>query len=177
MVDLMDIYHVRVRRDPEDARFWLATVDGLDTLHPSARSLSTLRKHVLDVIVLAAELPDDADPDIDWTYETGDDETDAALLALRTRRASLEQELAQVTAKTEEYARDLVLRRHMPVREAAALLGISPARVGQLTSTPTSRRAAVNVPMSTSSIRAAAAAQSRSPKSTTAVVPNRGANR
>ncbi len=136
----MDRYRVRVRRDPDDRRFWLATIEGLDTLDPSARSLATLRRHVREVIVLAADLPDNAEPTIDWVYETGDAEADANLRDLRLERERLDAELARLAASTEEFARHLVLVEQYPVREAAILLGISSARVGQLTSSASSRK-------------------------------------
>jgi hypothetical protein len=70
----MQSYHVIVRRDPEDARFWLADVDGLDGAHTSSRSLATLDRYVREVIILAADLPDEAEDDLqlEWTYQTGD---------------------------------------------------------------------------------------------------------
>lgn len=57
----MSTYRVVVRRDPEDARFWLANVDGLPGAHTSSRSLATLDRYIREVIVLAADLPDDSE--------------------------------------------------------------------------------------------------------------------
>jgi hypothetical protein len=72
MADLMSTYRVHVYRDPEDARFWLADVEGLAGAHTSSRSLATLYQYVREVIVLAADLPDEAEDDLvlEWHYRT-----------------------------------------------------------------------------------------------------------
>jgi hypothetical protein len=142
MVDLMHTYRARVRRDPEDQRFWLATVQDLDATEPSARSLATLHERVRDVIILAADLPDDAQFDIEWEYVTGDAGIDGQLSKLRSGRRQLAELETQITAGTAEAAKRLVLVDGISVREAAVLLGVSPARIGQLTNTAQRRRTA-----------------------------------
>lgn len=130
-------YRVMVRRDPEDARFWLADVDGLPGAHASSRSLATLDRYVRDVIVLAANLPDEADQDLglEWVYHTGDQEVDAETERLRRRRAEIEAEERELAEQTSTLAQRLVCERRFSIREAAALLGISPARIDQLVRT------------------------------------------
>src|SRR5690606_14314815 len=85
-------YRVVVRRDPEDSRFWLADVDGLDGAHTSSRSLATLDRYVREVIVLAADLPDEAEDELEleWHYRTGDPKVDRETERLRRRRVELE---------------------------------------------------------------------------------------
>jgi hypothetical protein len=135
-------YRVVVRRDPEDARFWLADVNGLDGAHTSSRSLATLNRYVREVIVLVAELPDDAEDqlELDWDYRTGDPAMDKEARRLRSARAALDEAQRALAEDTAELVRQLVVERGFSVREAAALLAVSPARVDQLVQKPRSRR-------------------------------------
>jgi len=135
-------YTVVVRRDPEDARFWLADVDGLDGAHTFSRSLATLHRYVREVIVLAAELPDEAEDglQLDWHYQTGDPEVDQEAERLRRLRAELESANRDLAEHTSELARRLVTHSGFSVREAAALLSVSPARVDQMVQEPKRRR-------------------------------------
>jgi hypothetical protein len=128
------IYGVVVRRDPEDARFWLADVDGLPGAHTSSRSLATLERYVREVIVLAADLPDEADAqlELEWVFQTGDHEVDVEAERIRRRRAELDAASGDLAARTDRLARRLVTEARFSVREAATLLGVSPARVDQL---------------------------------------------
>lgn len=127
-------YQVVVRRDPEDSRFWLADVDGLDGAHTSSHSLATLDRYVREVIVLAADLPDDAEDglEVEWHYETGDPKIDRETEQLRRRRAELESANRDLAEHTSDLARQLVTVAGFSVREAAALLSVSPARVDQM---------------------------------------------
>jgi hypothetical protein len=131
---MKQVYRVVVRRDPEDARFWLADVDGLAGAHASSRSLATLDRYVREVIVLAAELPDDADDrlELEWVFQTGDPEVDAEAEGIRRRRSELEAAAGDLALRTDRLARRLVAEGRFSVREAAILLGISPARIDQL---------------------------------------------
>jgi DNA-directed RNA polymerase specialized sigma subunit len=145
MADLMDTkYRVVVRRDPEDARFWLADVAGLSGAHTSSRSLATLDRYVREVIVLAADLPDDVEDRLmlQWDYRTGDEEIDAEAERLRQLRAELEVTNRELTERTAHLAQRLVTDGRLSVREAAALLGVSPARIDQLVQKPKARRRA-----------------------------------
>jgi DNA-binding NarL/FixJ family response regulator len=86
------------------------------------------------VIVLAADLPDEAMPKlvIDYAYHTGDPELDSTAMEVRRLRRQADELAAAATAQTEQAAIRLVARG-LSVRDAAALLGISPQRVSQLT--------------------------------------------
>jgi DNA-directed RNA polymerase specialized sigma subunit len=135
MADLMtSTYQVQVRRDPEDTRFWLADVEGLPGAHTSSRSLATLDGYVRQVIVLAAELPDEADETLvlEWHYHTGDAEVDIEAERLRLLRAQLDESSRDLNERTARLARRLVNEARLSVREAAAVLGVSPARIDQL---------------------------------------------
>ncbi|MGH3682410.1 MAG: hypothetical protein ACRDT2_19420 [Natronosporangium sp.] len=127
-------YRVVVRRDPEDERFWLADVDGLPGAHTSSRSLATLDRYVREVIVLAADLADRAEAELvlEWVYRTGDPDLDAEAERLRRMRAEIVATGDQLAARSASLARRLVTELRFSVREAAALLGLSPARVDQL---------------------------------------------
>lgn len=144
VVAVMRTYHVVVHRDPEDARFWLADVDGLDGAHTSSRSLATLDRYVREVIVLAADLPDDEESEIqlEWTYLTGDPDVDREAERLRRRRAELESASQDLTEHTSAFARRLVTVGGFSVREAAALLSVSPARIDQMVQEPKKRNQA-----------------------------------
>jgi predicted RNase H-like HicB family nuclease len=124
-------YRVVVTR--EDGH-WLADVPELGGAHTYARSLPALDQAVREVIVLAADLPDEAMPGLvlDYRYDTGDPELDATALEVRRLRRQADELAAAVTARTGEVAAQLVAR-DLSVRDVAALLGISPQRVSQLT--------------------------------------------
>jgi len=113
---------------------WLADVPELQGAHTYARNLPTLDQAVREVIVLAADLPDEAMPElvIDYDYHTGDPELDTAAVEVRRLRRQADELAAAATAQTEQAAIRLVASG-LSVRDAAALLGISPQRVSQLT--------------------------------------------
>jgi hypothetical protein len=135
-------YHVVVTRDPEDVRFWLADVTGLDGGHTYARSLAALDRYVREVIVLAADLPDDAEDDLrlTWEYHTGDPTVDDAAAGLRSRRESAEVEARRLAEETSVLACQLVAEGRYSLRDAAALLAVSPSRIGQLAPKRPARR-------------------------------------
>jgi len=124
-------YRVVVTR--EDGH-WLADVPELRGAHTYARNLPTLDQAVREVIVLAADLPDEAMPElvIDYDYRTGDPELDITAVEIRRLRRQADELAAAATTRTEQAAIRLVARG-LSVRDAAALLGISPQRVSQLT--------------------------------------------
>ncbi len=121
----------------EDDR-WLADVPALQGAHTYARSLPALDQAVREVIVLAADLPDEAMPGLvlDYRYDTGDPELDTTALEVRRLRRQADELSVAVTARTREVAVQLVARG-LSVRDVAALLGISPQRVSQLTAKAT----------------------------------------
>ncbi|HLI76476.1 MAG TPA: hypothetical protein VKV02_05970 [Acidobacteriaceae bacterium] len=124
-------YRVVVTR--EDGH-WLADVPALEGAHTYARSLPTLDQAVREVVVLAADLPDEAMPGLvlDYDYHTGDDSLDATAREVRELRHRADEIAAAAAARTGEAAAELVARG-LSVRDVAALLGISPQRVSQLT--------------------------------------------
>ena len=67
---------------------WLADVPELYGAHTYARSLPSLDQAVREVVVLAADLPDEAMPELvlDYDYHTGDPELDATALEVRRLR-------------------------------------------------------------------------------------------
>jgi DNA-binding NarL/FixJ family response regulator len=113
---------------------WLADVPELLGAHTYARSLPSLDQAVREVVVLAADLPDEAMPELvlDYDYHTGDPELDATALEVRRLRRQADGLAATATARTSRAAAQLVARG-LSVRDVAALLGISPQRVSQLT--------------------------------------------
>lgn len=126
-----DTYRVIITR--EDGH-WLADVPSLQGAHTYARSLPTLDQAVREVVVLAANLPDEAMPDLvlEFEYHTGDASLDATTREIRLLRRQADEMAAAAAARTSEAAAELVARG-MSVRDVAALLGISPQRVSQLT--------------------------------------------
>jgi hypothetical protein len=113
---------------------WLADVPELQGAHTFARSLPALDQATREVIVLAADLPDEVMPEllIDYDYHTGDQELDRTAAEVRQLRQQASELAASAAARTGQAAADLVARG-LSVRDAAALLGISPQRVSQLT--------------------------------------------
>jgi hypothetical protein len=113
---------------------WLADVPELQGAHTFARSLPALDQAAREVIVLAADLPDEVMPEllIDYDYHTGDQELDRTAAEVRQLRQQASELAASAAARTGQAAADLVARG-LSVRDAAALLGISPQRVSQLT--------------------------------------------
>jgi DNA-binding NarL/FixJ family response regulator len=126
-----DAYRVVITR--EDGR-WLADVLSLQGAHTYARSLPALDQAVREVVVLAADLPDEAMPGLmlEYEYHTGDASLDAATQEVRQLRRQADEVAATAAARTSEAAVELVARG-LSVRDVAALLGISPQRVSQLT--------------------------------------------
>jgi len=126
-----DTYRVIITRDDGH---WLADVPSLRGAHTYARSLSALDQAVREIVVLAADLPDEAMPGLvlEFEYHTGDARLDATTREVRQLRRQADELAAAATARTSEAAVELVARG-MSVRDVAALLGISPQRVSQLT--------------------------------------------
>jgi len=124
-------YRVVVTREDDQ---WLADVPELQGAHTYARSLPSLDQAVREVIVLADGLPDEAMPDLrlEYDYHTGDPELDATALEVRRLRRQADELAAAAAARTSQVAARLVARG-LSVRDVAALLGISPQRVSQLT--------------------------------------------
>ena len=124
-------YRVVVTR--EDSQ-WLADIAELEGAHTYARSLPSLDQAVREVIVLADDLPDEVMPEliIDYDYHTGDPDLDEVTGEVRRLRRQADELAATAATRTGQVAVKLVARG-LSVRDAAAMLGISPQRVSQLT--------------------------------------------
>lgn len=125
------IYRVVVTR--EDGA-WLADIPELEGAHTYARTLPALDRAVREVVVMAADRPDDDMPALQLTYDfrTGDPDLDVTAAEVRTLREQADRLAATATARTSAAAELLVARR-LSVRDVAAILGISPQRVSQIT--------------------------------------------
>lgn len=119
------VYRVFVTR--EDG-MWLADVPELEGAHTFARSLPSLDKAVREVVVLAADLPDEAMQGLrlEFEYQTGDPRIDDDAARIRQLRAQV-AEVESLTA-----ASILALTPELSVRDAGMLLGVSPQRVSQV---------------------------------------------
>lgn len=113
---------------------WLADVPELEGAHTFARTLPALDRAVREVIVLAEDLPDEDMPSLalEYVYRTGDRELDTTTAEVRRLREQADALNEAATARTAEAAA-LLVSRGIGVRDAAALLRISPQRVSQLT--------------------------------------------
>lgn len=127
-------YRVRVSREGDS---WLAHVSGLEGAHTFARSLTGLDRSVREVIVLAADLSDEAMSDLvlKWDYRTGFPDVDVAAAEVRALRSQADRIAAVATTRTAQAANDLV-EHGFSVRDVGAVLGTSAQRVSQLTETP-----------------------------------------
>ena len=124
-------YRVVITR--EDGQ-WLADVPSLEGAHTYAGSLPALDHALREVVVLAADLPDECMPELvlEYDYHTGDAGLDVTAMEVRQLRRQADELAATAAARTSEAAAELVARG-LSVRDVAALLGISPQRVAPLT--------------------------------------------
>jgi len=75
-------YKVSVTREDE---YWLADVPELEGGHTYAPTLNGLRQAVREVIVVAADLPDDAQPDFVFTFDDADEDIRSSAETARWR--------------------------------------------------------------------------------------------
>lgn len=109
---------------------WLADIPAVPGAHTFARSLAGLAKSVREVIILMADLDDDATPELSFTYQVSDEVVQEAVAVGRERRQSRELEEALMAHTSATVAR--LARAGYSVRDAAALLDLTPGRVSQL---------------------------------------------
>jgi predicted RNase H-like HicB family nuclease len=123
-------YRVVVTREGDA---WLADAPDLEGVHTWAKNLPSLDANVREAIALAEDLPDGAEPTLDlvYSYDIGDAELNAATARLRAERERIQREEQQLAEQTAAVAAQLT-GRHFSVRDAAALLAISPQRISQL---------------------------------------------
>src|SRR5215831_3173079 len=107
----MSRHAFRVVVTREDGQ-WLADVPDLQGAHTYARSLPSLDQAVREVVVLAADLPDEAMPELvlDYDYHTGDPELDATALEVRRLRRQADDLATAAAARTSQVAAQLVAR-------------------------------------------------------------------
>lgn len=124
-------YEVVVTREDD---VWLADIPSLAGAHTYSRTLSALDRAVREVVVLAADRPDEDMPSLrlDYHYRTGEPDIDDNAAEVRTLRARADELAATATLRTGEAA-EVLVARGLSVRDVAAVLGISPQRVSQLT--------------------------------------------
>jgi hypothetical protein len=125
----MTTYQVHVTREGDQ---WLADVPELEGTQTYAASLTSLERYVREIIVLGADLPDEAigELDLSWSYDVSDPLIDQAN-RLRAVRADLVAKGQVLERETRELA--IQLTRGYSVRDTGPLLGISHQRVSQLT--------------------------------------------
>ena len=94
----MTTYEVHVTREGDQ---WLADVPELEGTQTYAASLTSLERYVREIIVLGADLPDEAigELDLSWSYDVSDPLVDQAnrLRAERADLAAKERALEQET--------------------------------------------------------------------------------
>ena len=120
-------YEVVVTREDDT---WLANVPALEGSATFAHSLDKLREYVREVIVLGADLPDDAQPEFTFRLDLDDPDLQGAVEVAERRRqlAAAEDALREQTTATIHALRGA----GHSVRDVAALVGITPGRVSQI---------------------------------------------
>jgi predicted RNase H-like HicB family nuclease len=122
-------YTVHVTREGDT---WLADVPAVAGAHTFARSLEGLTKSVREVVILMDDLLDDAEVQLDFHYDL-DDESVVEAERLRRIREDIDRREAELVTKTARVA--TTLSRAYSVRDTAAMLGVTPGRVSQMTNT------------------------------------------
>ncbi|MGH9021668.1 MAG: hypothetical protein ACRDV9_00965 [Acidimicrobiia bacterium] len=120
-------YKVIVRRDPEDARFWLVNVTGEAGAHTSGRSLAEAKRNAVEVVALWFELEPDTF-DIDWDIRLG--KLGGPVQQARTAMAHAEED----RRRRDDAVRALTAAG-VSYRDVGELLGLSFQRVAQIVKT------------------------------------------
>jgi predicted RNase H-like HicB family nuclease len=108
---------------------WLADVPAVPGADTFARSLTNLAKSVREAIILIAELDDQAKPELTFTYQVSDEVVPAVAVGRERRQA---RELEETVMAHTSAAAVRLARECYSVRDAAAMLALSPGRVSQL---------------------------------------------
>ncbi len=115
---------VIVRRDPEDARYWLANVVGEPGAQTFGRSMVEAKRHAVEMVALWF----DVEPDtvaIDWDVQLGD-------LASVVKRAHIAiAHVAEDQRRRDEAIRAMT-EAGVSCRDIGELLGLSFQRVAQI---------------------------------------------
>lgn len=120
-------YTVIVTREGDE---WLADVPELKGASTYASTLRKLIDNVREVVILAADLDDDAHVDLDLQLDVNDPVVQRASRT-RSRRRAAERELAELRAETSSQVAAL-LREGYSVRDTAEIVGITAGRVSQI---------------------------------------------
>ena len=127
MVNQMSAYTAIVTRESGK---WLASVKDMPGGHTFASSLEGLRRSLREVVVLLADLGDEAQPDIRLEFDLDDPVlTDALDVAERRKRLLAEE--GDVRAATARAAQALTDAGYS-TRDVARLIGVTPGRVSQM---------------------------------------------
>ena len=126
-------YRVVVTREGDQ---WLADVPELEGAHTYAATLRKLDQYVREVVVMAADLPDEAMPslELEYEYRLGDELLDQRIERIRKNRAVIEQIQREVDADTENVLQLALTPAglHLSQRDVADLIGLSHQRISQL---------------------------------------------
>ena len=117
-------YKVIVRRDPEDARFWLVNVVGEPGAHTYGRSLAEAKRHAIEVVALWFDLEPDAF-NIEWDIRLGE-------LATPVKRARTAMAHAEEDRQRRDEAVRALTNAGVSYRDVGELLGLSYQRVAQI---------------------------------------------
>jgi len=125
----MNTYRVVVTRE---SNAWLADVPEVQGAHTFARNLARLDIYVREVIAAMLDLPEGAEADLSvaYEYDTGDAGLDAQAAELRAARARHDADARAIEQSTAAMA--VAYTRRFPVRDTAAILGVSPGRISQI---------------------------------------------
>lgn len=117
-------YKVVVRRDPEDARYWLANLAGEAGAHTFGRSLVEAKRHAPEMVALWFDVEPESF-DIDWEVQLGD-------LASVVEQAHVAiAHVAEDQRRRDEAVRALTAAG-ISYRDIGELLGLSFQRVAQI---------------------------------------------
>lgn len=132
-MDLMDVekrYRAELDRQ-SDA--WIVTFPDLAGCHAYGHTLKAAKRNARDVCALWLDVPE-AEIEVDFDVKL----PRSAKARVHSAAASREKAVTlqnKAQAETEQAARSLVDEVGLSIRDAAELLGVSPARVGQLVKT------------------------------------------
>lgn len=124
----MNTYTATVTREGDA---WLAECDDVPTAHTWATTLTALRREIADAIILAADLPDDAQVTVLLAAGDGVAPEVARAIDIGNRRTDLRAAENELRAATLAAVRDLGAAG-WPVRDVAGALGLTPGRVSQI---------------------------------------------
>jgi len=117
-------YEVTVRRDPEDARYWLVDLVDEPGAHTFGRSLAEAKRNAVEMVALWFELEAE-DFELDWDIRLGK-------LAPVVKRARTAMAHAEEDQRRRDEAVRALTGAGVSYRDVAELLGLSFQRVAQI---------------------------------------------